>query len=415
MGKGNKEEILVITSLLLFVQGYLYVNIIPVMIGIGILLYILTIRISFNPEIEIAMINPKYEFVDNEYINLKFKIKNNSKIPYNIEIKNNNFYFDWDFEKTTVNKQEEIEYGVKLTPKKTGSFNFKDFEFRISDINNIYFKDIKLNYEYAFEVYPSIDSLKKQMKINKNIKLGKEMLDDIKMGVRNVEFEELRDYVVGEDYRFIDWNASSKKDRLIVKTFLSEKEAPTYILVDVSSEFRRELQLNKSKVKHISAIVQGMINSVVARKKQCIVIFFDNNSIKETMQVYNIDSVKKTINKYLKPIRGFPNLNFRKRKENKLIYQINKNIVGGNVIIITDGALRYNELINLHKELKNKNTDLYIISLNSILYLGDSQLNKDTIPKIYKKYIEREQIINQLNYLCPTIDIGPKDKIGGKL
>lgn len=40
---------------------------------------------------------------------------------------------------------------------------------------------------------------------------------------QSVEFADYRDYVVGDDLRFIDWNIYARLDRLFLKLFLEEE------------------------------------------------------------------------------------------------------------------------------------------------------------------------------------------------
>src|SRR5882672_10844747 len=51
---------------------------------------------------------------------------------------------------------------------------------------------------------------------------------------QSVEFADYRNYVVGDDLRFIDWNIYARLDRLFLKLFLEEEDLALYILVDVS-------------------------------------------------------------------------------------------------------------------------------------------------------------------------------------
>ena len=51
---------------------------------------------------------------------------------------------------------------------------------------------------------------------------------------QSVEFADYRNYVVGDDLRFIDWNIYARLDRLFLKLFLEEEDLSLYILVDVS-------------------------------------------------------------------------------------------------------------------------------------------------------------------------------------
>src|SRR2546421_1754588 len=51
---------------------------------------------------------------------------------------------------------------------------------------------------------------------------------------QSVEFADYRNYVVGDDLRFIDWNVYARLDRLFLKLFMEEEDLSLYVLVDVS-------------------------------------------------------------------------------------------------------------------------------------------------------------------------------------
>jgi uncharacterized protein (DUF58 family) len=51
---------------------------------------------------------------------------------------------------------------------------------------------------------------------------------------QSVEFADYRNYVIGDDLRFIDWNVYARLDRLFLKVFLEEEDLSLYILVDMS-------------------------------------------------------------------------------------------------------------------------------------------------------------------------------------
>lgn len=50
----------------------------------------------------------------------------------------------------------------------------------------------------------------------------------------SVEFADHRQYVVGDDLRFIDWNIMIRLDRLFIKLFEEEEDLNVYLLVDAS-------------------------------------------------------------------------------------------------------------------------------------------------------------------------------------
>lgn len=51
---------------------------------------------------------------------------------------------------------------------------------------------------------------------------------------QSVEFADYRNYVIGDDLRFIDWNIYGRLDRLFLKLFLEEEDLALHILIDMS-------------------------------------------------------------------------------------------------------------------------------------------------------------------------------------
>ncbi|MEM1223149.1 MAG: DUF58 domain-containing protein [Verrucomicrobiota bacterium] len=52
---------------------------------------------------------------------------------------------------------------------------------------------------------------------------------------RGMDFEEVREYAIGDEVRTIDWNVSAKMDRPFVKVFREERELTLILLVDLSA------------------------------------------------------------------------------------------------------------------------------------------------------------------------------------
>ena len=51
---------------------------------------------------------------------------------------------------------------------------------------------------------------------------------------QSVEFADFRNYVIGDDLRFIDWNIYARLEKLFLKLFLEEEDLAVYVLVDIS-------------------------------------------------------------------------------------------------------------------------------------------------------------------------------------
>jgi uncharacterized protein (DUF58 family) len=54
----------------------------------------------------------------------------------------------------------------------------------------------------------------------------------------SIEFADYRDYVPGDDLRYVDWNIYGRLERLLIKTFVQELDVPVYFLLDTSASMR---------------------------------------------------------------------------------------------------------------------------------------------------------------------------------
>lgn len=55
---------------------------------------------------------------------------------------------------------------------------------------------------------------------------------------RSVEFDDHRNYVPGDDPRFIDWSVYARLDKLFIKLFLEEEDLALHVVVDASLSMR---------------------------------------------------------------------------------------------------------------------------------------------------------------------------------
>jgi uncharacterized protein (DUF58 family) len=66
---------------------------------------------------------------------------------------------------------------------------------------------------------------------------------------QSVEFADFRNYVPGDDLRFIDWNLYARLDKLFLKLFMEEEDLHFYALIDASTsmEFGEPTKLHYAK------------------------------------------------------------------------------------------------------------------------------------------------------------------------
>ena len=62
---------------------------------------------------------------------------------------------------------------------------------------------------------------------------------------KGMEFEDIRQYMPGDDVRSIDWNVTARYDKAFVKQFVEEREMNMFLLIDVSrsNRFGRKKEL----------------------------------------------------------------------------------------------------------------------------------------------------------------------------
>jgi uncharacterized protein (DUF58 family) len=79
---------------------------------------------------------------------------------------------------------------------------------------------------------------------------------------QSVEFADYRNYVVGDDLRFLDWNLYARLDRLFLKLFLEEEDLSVHILLDAtkSCDYGDPHKLNYMKKVAAALGYIGLVN-----------------------------------------------------------------------------------------------------------------------------------------------------------
>jgi len=92
---------------------------------------------------------------------------------------------------------------------------------------------------------------------------------------RGMEFDEVREYVPGDDVRTIDWNVTARTGRPHVKRFVEERELTVMLLVDLSSSVRFGTikQLKSEAIVEICALLA--LSAIQNNDKVGLVIFTD--------------------------------------------------------------------------------------------------------------------------------------------
>lgn len=92
---------------------------------------------------------------------------------------------------------------------------------------------------------------------------------------RGMEFEEVREYMPGDDIRAIDWNVSARMDRPFVKVFREEREQTVMLAVDGSASggFGSKGRLKRDVTAEVAAVLAYA--AIKCNDKVGLVIFTD--------------------------------------------------------------------------------------------------------------------------------------------
>jgi uncharacterized protein (DUF58 family) len=79
---------------------------------------------------------------------------------------------------------------------------------------------------------------------------------------QSVEFADYRNYVVGDDLRFLDWNLLARLDRLFIRLFMEEEDLHVYLLIDnsLSMDFGTPTKLHYARQVAAALGFIGLVN-----------------------------------------------------------------------------------------------------------------------------------------------------------
>jgi len=147
------------------------------------------------------------------------------EIPHQFQRRDINFY-------VYINASENKILEYSLRPVKRGVYNFGLIRIFVRTSIGLAKRRFTCDKEKSIEVYPSYMQLQKYelMAISNNLtELG---IKKVRRVGHNIEFEHIKEYVEGDDYRTINWKATARKSQLMVNLYQDEKSQNVYSLID---------------------------------------------------------------------------------------------------------------------------------------------------------------------------------------
>lgn len=356
-------------------------------------------------------------FVTNKGINasrvLPEKFSNGDQNPINISIEN--FYTFPVFTNIIDEIPEQFQlrnfsikrkllasssssFQYELRPTERGEYHFGKLNIYVTSIFGLVARRFSFNEGVMIPTYPSFIQLRKYdlMAISNN--LHQYGIKKIRRLGHTMEFEQIKEYVIGDDLRTINWKATAKKNQLMVNQFQDEKSQPVYSVIDKG----RVMKMPFDGLTLLDyAINAALVISNVATKKHDKAGIFAFSRKTENMVV--AERRTSQMNLILESLYNI-NTDFFESDFNRLYGDIKRNITQRSLLLL---YTNFETLDGLNRQLPY----LKGIAKNHLLvviFFKNTELNSlvtehaETVQQVYDKVIaekfayEKRLIVNEL-------------------
>lgn len=147
------------------------------------------------------------------------------EIPEQFQVRN--FKIDRKLEASSIT---ELQY--ELRPVARGEYHFGKLNIYASSVFGLIARRFTADENAMVPTYPSFIQLRKYDLLAISNNLHQYGIKKIRRIGHTMEFEQIKDYILGDDLRTINWKATAKKNQLMVNQFQDEKSQPVYSVID---------------------------------------------------------------------------------------------------------------------------------------------------------------------------------------
>ncbi|WP_408046727.1 DUF58 domain-containing protein [Tenacibaculum crassostreae] len=139
-----------------------------------------------------------------------------------------------DFEHAmSLKSGEKSTYTYNIRPVERGEYNFGKVNVFVSSFLQLFSKRYTFSAEESVKVYPSYIQMKKYEFLAMHNNLTEFGMKKIRRIGHTMEFEQIKNYIPGDDVRTINWKATAKRAELMVNQYQDEKSQPIYSIIDL--------------------------------------------------------------------------------------------------------------------------------------------------------------------------------------
>ena len=129
-----------------------------------------------------------------------------------------------------ANQTKTINYSIK--PSIRGEYEFGDIILFIQSRLGLIMRRHVIKAETTVPVYPSFMQLRKYQLLSQTTIQTEHGSKRMRKIGHSMEFEQIKEYVRGDDIRTINWKATARKSSLMINNFSDEKSQQVYCIID---------------------------------------------------------------------------------------------------------------------------------------------------------------------------------------
>lgn len=144
--------------------------------------------------------------------------------------------------KAFLKPKEKRVFTYEFTPKERGEYTFRNVFLLVSSVFNLISRKITIELEECVKVYPSVLQMKKfELLVFQKQKTTSGIKKIRRIG-NTSEFEQIKNYVQGDEVKTINWKATSRRNELMVNQYQEEKSQHIYCIIDKSRNMQVQFE-----------------------------------------------------------------------------------------------------------------------------------------------------------------------------
>jgi len=125
----------------------------------------------------------------------------------------------------------QLEY--RLVARKRGRYELSDIDVRVLHVMGLFYRQFRLRIPAEIHVFPNLVNMSRYDLLVRRGLTHEQGLMRLRQIGQGSEFESLRQHVQGDDLSRVDWKATAKRSRLIVKNYEPERRQSVLVAIDV--------------------------------------------------------------------------------------------------------------------------------------------------------------------------------------